>query len=130
MKLNITNVVGNVKDVVNRVIDSINTNIIGKLKIGGFSVPKIPRLAQGGYVRANAPQLAMIGDNKRYGEIVAPENKMQDMINTALRQFQGQQSQKAETYTGDIVINLNGQQVLRKEIQAVLRQLKTQGVII
>ncbi|WP_332527809.1 phage tail protein [Niameybacter sp.] len=48
-------------------------------------VPNIPKLAQGGYVGANQPQLAMIGDNKRYGEIVAPENKMIDMIDTALR---------------------------------------------
>ena len=48
-------------------------------------VPQIPMLAQGGYVKANQPQLAMIGDNKRYGEIVAPENKMLDMINTALK---------------------------------------------
>ncbi len=48
-------------------------------------VPQIPMLAQGGYVKANQPQLAMIGDNKRYGEIVAPENKMLDIINTALK---------------------------------------------
>lgn len=48
-------------------------------------VPQIPMLAQGGYVKPNQPQLAMIGDNKRYGEIVAPENKMLDMINTALK---------------------------------------------
>ena len=27
----------------------------------------------------------MIGDNRHYGEIVAPENKMIDMIDTALR---------------------------------------------
>lgn len=48
-------------------------------------VPQIPLLAQGAYVKANQPQLAMIGDNKRYGEIVAPENKMLDMIDTALK---------------------------------------------
>lgn len=48
-------------------------------------VPQIPKLAQGGYVKPNQPQLAMIGDNKRYGEIVAPENKMLDMIDTALK---------------------------------------------
>ena len=38
-----------------------------------------PRLAQGGFVRANTPQLAVIGDNRRQGEIVAPEDKMQAM---------------------------------------------------
>lgn len=48
-------------------------------------IPQIPELAQGGYVKPNQPQLAMIGDNRHQGEIVAPEDKMIDMINTALR---------------------------------------------
>lgn len=51
----------------------------------GFKIPQIPKLAQGGYVKPNQPQLAMIGDNRHQGEIVAPEDKMIDMINTALR---------------------------------------------
>lgn len=48
-------------------------------------VPQIPKLAQGGYVKPNQPQLAMIGDNRHQGEIVAPENKLIDMIDTALK---------------------------------------------
>ncbi len=44
-----------------------------------FSVPNIPLLAQGGYVGADQPQLAVIGDNKREGEIVSPESKLLDM---------------------------------------------------
>lgn len=44
---------------------------------------KIPYLAGGGYVKANAPQLAMIGDNKHEGEIVSPESKLQKMANKA-----------------------------------------------
>jgi hypothetical protein len=36
-------------------------------------------LAQGGYVKANTPQMAVIGDNKREGEIVAPESKLRAM---------------------------------------------------
>ena len=54
-----------------------------------WSAPQIPYLAQGGYVKANTPQLAMIGDNKRYGEIVAPEDKMQEMVNAAVRAVAG-----------------------------------------
>lgn len=89
--------VGNMKDFVNGIIGAINKNIISKIYIkipdavpfiGGNKIgppPNIPRLAQGGYVRANQPQLAMIGDNRHYGEIVAPENKMIDMIDTALK---------------------------------------------
>lgn len=47
----------------------------------GISLPElsevsVPRLAQGGYVKPNAPQLAMIGDNRHQGEIVAPEDKI------------------------------------------------------
>lgn len=49
------------------------------------SAPQIPLLAKGGYVKANTPQLAMIGDNRHYGEIVAPEDKMQAMVDEAVR---------------------------------------------
>ena len=47
----------------------------------------IPRLATGGYVAANTPQLAIIGDNKREGEIVAPESKITEAVVAAFRQF-------------------------------------------
>jgi phage-related protein len=50
-----------------------------------LSVPQIPALAQGGFVGANQPQLAMIGDNKREGEIVSPESKFQEMLNAAAK---------------------------------------------
>lgn len=42
-------------------------------------IPLIPALANGGYVKANTPQLAMIGDNRHHGEIVSPEDKLLDM---------------------------------------------------
>ncbi len=48
-------------------------------------VPEIPYLAEGGFVKRNSPQLAMIGDNRRYGEIVAPENKLREMAMEAVR---------------------------------------------
>lgn len=83
---------------INAIISGINTFIGGlnKIKIpdwvpgvGGYGInlPKIPKLAQGGYVRANTPQLAMIGDNKRYGEIVSPENKMFEVMMSALKAY-------------------------------------------
>lgn len=54
----------------------------------GFDLPEvgfgsIPYLAQGGYVKPNTPQLAMIGDNKHQGEVVAPEDKLIDMAQKA-----------------------------------------------
>ncbi len=49
-----------------------------------LSPVSLPRLAQGGFVKANTPRLAMIGDNRNYGEIVAPENKMMELLNKAV----------------------------------------------
>lgn len=54
----------------------------------GFDLPQvgfgsIPYLAEGGYVKPNTPQLAMIGDNKHQGEVVAPEDKLIDMAQKA-----------------------------------------------
>lgn len=93
------------KSVVNTLIRGINTvisvpfnkinSMIDTLKsipgigvaLKGFSlpVPKIPALAQGGYVKANTPQLAMIGDNKHQGEVVAPESKLRELAIEAVR---------------------------------------------
>ena len=83
---------------INAMIDGINTFIGGlnRIKIPnwvpgvggkGINISKIPHLAQGGYVEANTPRLAMIGDNKRYGEIVTPENKMYEVMMNALRTY-------------------------------------------
>lgn len=70
-------------------LNSLNINVpdwvpdIGGNKIG-FNIPKIPMLAQGGYVNANTPQLAMIGDNRHEGEIVTPESKITEAVNGAM----------------------------------------------
>lgn len=89
-----------IRNTVNRIIDIVNgmiagicaginailravSSVAGKL---GFDIspqvtpPQIPHLAQGGYVAANTPQLALIGDNKREGEIVAPESKIAEAV--------------------------------------------------
>lgn len=63
----------------------------------GLNIPKvpevsIPKLAQGGFVKANTPQLAMIGDNRHQGEVVAPEDKMQEMVNRAVAMVSGNSS--------------------------------------
>lgn len=86
------------KSPINAIIDGINTFIGGlnKIKIPdwvplvggkGFNVGKIPKLAQGGYVKANTPQLAMIGDNRTQGEIVSPEGKMFEVMLSALETY-------------------------------------------
>lgn len=95
IKGTIQNVMGSVggfvKAPINGIISGINRVIskINSLKVpdwvpvvGGkhTNFPQIPMLAQGGYVRANNPQLAIIGDNRREGEIVAPESKIAEAV--------------------------------------------------
>lgn len=74
----------------------------------GISLPRIPMLAEGGYVGANQPQLAMIGDNKRHGEIVAPENKMYEVtykaMQDALRDILDNLPAQGGDSGGDIII--------------------------
>lgn len=73
-------------DKINNMLNTIRKVGVGKIKPfeklweeNPITVPKIPALAQGGYVKANTPQLAMIGDNRHYGEVVSPEDKLQAM---------------------------------------------------
>lgn len=77
-----------VKTAVDSVKGWVNTHIIDKLngvlsKVKIFGKNPIKPLAQGGYVKKNTPQLAMIGDNRHQGEVVAPENKMIAMAKKA-----------------------------------------------
>lgn len=76
---------------INSVLNGLNDiasavgDVIGlELSVKTIEPIKLKRLAQGGYVGANQPQLAMIGDNRHYGEIVAPEDKMQAMVDKAV----------------------------------------------
>lgn len=48
-------------------------------------VPTIPHLAEGGFVKPNTPQLAVIGDNRHQGEVVAPEGKLKEMAMAAVQ---------------------------------------------
>lgn len=99
----INNILSGIEKMANGVVKGINRMIeaLNSLSIDvpdtpfgdgftlGFDIPtldeiSLPRLAQGGFVKANTPQLAMIGDNRHYGEIVAPEDKMQAMVDKAV----------------------------------------------
>ena len=101
---------------VNMMIDGVNAlNIdipdwvpgLGGKKLG-FEIPKIPALATGGFVKANTPQLAMIGDNRHQGEVVAPENKIAEIVSTAMAQAMAalmpMMNQKQQADTGMITI--------------------------
>lgn len=65
----------------------------------GFHIPSIgtiPMLANGGFVKANTPQLAMIGDNRHQGEVVSPEDKLQEMAVKAASMAAGKGVSKEE----------------------------------
>lgn len=99
----INSILGGIETMVNNVIAGINSlatalnslqidvpagvPIVGGLRLG-FALPtwsyiSLPRLARGGYVGPNTPQLAMIGDNRTEGEIVSPESKLLEMARVA-----------------------------------------------
>lgn len=79
------------------------------------TAPRIPKLAQGGYVKPNAPQLALIGDNRHQGEVVAPEDKLNELLKKAV-------SSSGGGYNKEILMVL-------KEILALLKELDLDIVI-
>lgn len=60
------------------------------------SLKFVPYLAEGGFVKKNTPQLAMIGDNRHQGEVVAPEDKLRQMAIDAVRAAGGNGITRAE----------------------------------
>ncbi|MDO4391775.1 MAG: hypothetical protein Q4C11_01570 [Clostridium sp.] len=114
VKAGINGLLGMIERTVNGFINMINgaigvINAIPGVNISKLNTLNVPRLAEGGYVKANTPQLAMIGDNKHQGEVVAPEDKMLDMILTALKMFKDQDNSNQNKDGGkEIVLNFNG----------------------
>ncbi len=136
VKSGINGVLGMIEGVVNKFVNMINgaidlINNIPGVSIGKLNQLNLPRLAQGGYVKANTPQLAVIGDNKNQGEVVAPEDKMLDMILTALKMFQDQNNNNTNnnTQAQNITLNFNGtmSQLIRVLKPELDRESKRKG---
>lgn len=88
VKSGINGVISLIERTINRAISLINggidlINLIPGVSVGKIGSLNLPRLAQGGYVKANTPQLAMIGDNRHQGEVVAPEDKLMSLYKKA-----------------------------------------------
>lgn len=88
VKSGINGVISLIERTINRAINLINgaigiINLIPGVNVGKIGRLNLPRLAQGGYVKANTPQLAMIGDNRHQGEVVAPEDKLMSLYKKA-----------------------------------------------
>ena len=92
VKSGINGVISLIEKTINSAINLINggislINLIPGVNIGKIKNLSLPRLAEGGYVKANTPQLAMIGDNKHHGEIVAPEDKILSLYKQANKEM-------------------------------------------
>ena len=91
VKSGINGVISLIERTINKAINLINggislINLIPGVNIGKIGTLSLPRLAEGGYVKANTPQLAMIGDNRHQGEIVAPEDKLEEIYRKVLKE--------------------------------------------
>lgn len=139
---------GIIKGVVNLSIDAINglwKGIVGVIEgiangIGGLveaignvfgqdwgwkvdwaDVPVIPKLASGGYVAANTPQLAVVGDNRHEGEIIAPESKIAEAVAAGISSALSQVNLSGGSQT--IIVELDGEAVGRAQADYDRRQL-------
>ena len=132
------------KNFINEVISGINSKLQGLYwpswvpAIGGkqiFSSGPLPYLAQGGFVSRNTPQLAVIGDNTREGEIVSPESKLQAMADRAAANGGGNMStvenllrQLIEAVNAqDRGVYLDGRDISRAVVRNVNMQTQTTG---
>lgn len=131
-----SSLIGIVKSPLNSIIGFINKVIGGLNKLSieipdwvpgeaggkklGINIPIIPALAQGGYVKANTPQLAMIGDNRKYGEVVAPENKLQELLDKAVKSGGNNDNGILLALLGEMVTLLK--EINNKDYQPVISQ--------
>jgi len=132
VKSTFNGLLSHVESMINSIIDGLN-GVIGKMNsfindcaeivgkswspFGTLNHVSVPRLAQGGYVQANTPQLAIIGDNKTEGEIVAPESKIAEAVAQGILQIlpylNGAASSGASIAGGNcnITLELDGQTI-------------------
>lgn len=59
-------------------------NVAGQAISAVTSAISVPAFANGGYVAANTPQLALVGDNRSQGEIITPEGKMAEIMSQVM----------------------------------------------
>ena len=136
VKSGINGVISLIEKTINRAISLINggidlINLIPGVYVGHVSSLWLPRLAEGGYVKANTPQLAMIGDNRHQGEVIAPEDKLHNIMAEELSKFQGKEN-KGEIVSilreilkylrnsgGDTVLNVDNIELARAVIKGM-----------
>ena len=88
----VNSIISFAENTINGFIRSINRAIGIINKIPGVNISlirelSIPKLATGGYLKANNPTLAVVGDNKREGEIITPESKIREQVKLAMQEI-------------------------------------------
>lgn len=143
---------GLISIVVSKFIGTVNSIIEGAKRVAGLftdtsnwktlsvSAPKIndlkiPRLAEGGFVKANQPQLAVIGDNKREGEIVAPESKISEAVAEGIRQAMAymmamMQSGSENSEPIQVVVQIGNETLVDRVITGINKENRRTGRIL
>lgn len=117
----------------NALADKVN-NARERSEIARKWLPSMPYLAQGGYVKANTPQLAIIGDNKREGEIVSPESKLRAMAQEVANSSASSQMVTllnailVAIQTQDNAIYLDGKDITRSVVRNINDDTRRTGV--
>ena len=88
----VNSIISFAENTINGFIRAINRAIGVINKIPGVNISlinelSIPKLATGGYLKANNPTLAVVGDNKREGEIITPESKIREQVKLAMQEM-------------------------------------------
>ena len=114
----------------NSAVAKLRNSSIEAVKNFGYKLPY--PLAQGGYVKANTPQLAIVGDNKREGEIVAPESKLEAMAKMA---SEGSNAQVVSLLTAilqtvnalDLDVTLDGESIKNNTVKRINNHTRSTG---
>lgn len=100
-------------------------------------VPKLPTFAQGGWLKKNTPQLAVVGDNKHEPEIVAPDSKLMSMARQASQEAVRNSSNAqvvallsqllVAVQNQNTSVYLDGKEITRNTVKNINQQTRTTG---
>lgn len=101
-----------VVDGAKRIAAAIKNSVVGQVVgaavngvaglIGG-AIDMLPHFATGGYVEANTPRLAVVGDNRGQGEFIAPEGKLKAAVQQAMAEERVYNAGNSATSTGALL---------------------------
>lgn len=139
-------------DKVKGAINAIKKSAVGKagaavLNVAGQAISavtsaiSVPAFADGGYVAANTPQLALVGDNRSQGEIITPEGKMAEIMSQVMNsnsdrdqynmlmlfRMMGEKLDSIERAVREKDLSLDGEKITKKVNTINKRKAKREG---